>query len=237
MWDLDCEEGWVPKNWCFWTVVLENTLESLLDCKEIQPSILKEFNPGFLWKEWGKAETPVLWPPHAELTHWKRLWCWEGLRAGGEGNDRGWDIWMASLTRWTWVWINSGSWWWTGRPDMLWFMGSQRVWQDWSTETNQRRFKESYSKWKNPTFASCLTIGKQRWKIHLFKNIYLLSFQVKSKKTPAKPSSETHSDMTLTHPHQWFRLGPWIPPCTNRLMSAWSAHEFQTSNSDSFPLL
>ena len=68
-----------------------------------------------------------------ELTHWKRLWCWEGLGAGGKGDDRGWDGWMASLTRWTWVSVNSGSWWWTGRPGMLWFMGSQRVGDDWTT--------------------------------------------------------------------------------------------------------
>ena len=60
----------------------------------------------------------------------------EGLRAGGEGDDRGWDGWMASLTRWTWVWVNSGSWWWTGRPGVLWFMGSQRVGHDWVTELN-----------------------------------------------------------------------------------------------------
>ena len=65
-----------------------------------------------------------------ELTHWKRLWCWEGLGTGGEGDNRGWDGWMASLTRWTWVWVNSGSWWWTGRPGVLRFMGSQRVRHD-----------------------------------------------------------------------------------------------------------
>ena len=69
-----------------------------------------------------------------ELTHWKRPWCWEGLRAGGEGDDRGWDGWMASPTRWTWVWVNSG--WWTGRPGMLQFMGSQRVGHNWVTELN-----------------------------------------------------------------------------------------------------
>ena len=69
-----------------------------------------------------------------ELTHWKRHWCWEGLGAGGEGDYRGWDGWMASLTRWTWVWVNSRSWWWTGRPGMLRFMGSQRVGHDWVTE-------------------------------------------------------------------------------------------------------
>ena len=83
-----------------------------------------------------KAETPVLWPNYAELTHWKRLWCWEGLRAEGEGDDRGWHDWMASLTWWTWVWMNSGSWWWTGKPGVLRFMGSQRVGHDWETELN-----------------------------------------------------------------------------------------------------
>ena len=71
-----------------------------------------------------------------ELTHWKRLWCWEGLGAGGEGDNRGWDGWIASLTRWTWVWVNSRRWWWTGRPGMLRFMGSQRVGHDWATELN-----------------------------------------------------------------------------------------------------
>ena len=70
------------------------------------------------------------------LTHWKRPWCWEGLGAGGEGDDRGWDGWMASLTWWTWVWVNSGSWWWTGRPGVLRFMGLQRVGHDWVTELN-----------------------------------------------------------------------------------------------------
>jgi len=71
-----------------------------------------------------------------ELTHWKRLWCWEGLGAGGEGDDRGWDGWMASPTRWTRVWVNSGSWWWTGWSGVLQFMGSQRVGHNWVTELN-----------------------------------------------------------------------------------------------------
>ena len=69
-----------------------------------------------------------------QLTHWKRFWCWEGLGAGGEGNDWGLDGWMASLTRWTWVWVNSGSWWWTGRPGVLQFMGLRRVRHNWATE-------------------------------------------------------------------------------------------------------
>ena len=138
MWELDCEESWEPKNWYFWTVVLEKTLESPLDCKEIQPVHSEGDQP---WDFFGgndaEAETPVLLATSCEeSTHWKRLWCWEGLGAGGEGDDRGWDGWMASLTRWTWVWVNSGSWWWTGRPGVLRFIGSQRVGHDWVTELN-----------------------------------------------------------------------------------------------------
>ena len=71
-----------------------------------------------------------------ELTHLKRPCCWEGLGAGGEGDDRGWDGWMASLTQWTWVWVGSRSWCWTGRPGMWHLMGSQRVGHDWATELN-----------------------------------------------------------------------------------------------------
>ena len=71
-----------------------------------------------------------------ELTHWKRLWCWEGLGAGGKGDDREWDDWIASLTQWTWVWVNSGSCWWTRRPGVLQSMGSQRVGHHWATELN-----------------------------------------------------------------------------------------------------
>ena len=71
-----------------------------------------------------------------ELTHLKRPWCWERLKTGGEGDNRGWDGWMASLTQWTWVWVSSGSWWWTGRPGLLQSMGSQRVRHDWATEMN-----------------------------------------------------------------------------------------------------
>ena len=71
-----------------------------------------------------------------ELTHWKRPWCWERLKAGGEGDDRGWGGWMASPTRWTWVWAHFGSWWWTGKPGMLQSMGSKSVRHDWGTELN-----------------------------------------------------------------------------------------------------
>ena len=92
---------------------------------------------GFLWKEWCWSwNSSTLATSCEELTHWKRLWCWEVLGAGGEGDDPGWDGWMASRMRWTWVWVNSGGWWWTGRPGVLRFMGSQRVGHDWVTGLN-----------------------------------------------------------------------------------------------------
>ena len=87
------------------------------------------------WKDWC-WNSNTLATSCEELTHWKRPWCWEGLGAGGEGDGRGWDGWITSLTPCTWVWLNSGSWWWTGRPGVLLFMGSQRVGHDWATELN-----------------------------------------------------------------------------------------------------
>ena len=114
--------------WCCWRLL------SSLDCKEIKAVNPKGNQPWiFTGRTDAEDETPILWPPFKELTHWKRPCCWERLKAG-EGDDRGWDGWMASLTWWTWVWASSGSWWWTGKPDMLQSMGSQRVRHDWVTE-------------------------------------------------------------------------------------------------------
>ena len=244
MWELDYKESWALKNWCFWTVMLEKTLESPLDCKEIQPVHPKGNHSWiFIGRTDAEAITPIVWLPDVknwligkdpdagkdlsqeekgttedemvgwhcwldgqefeqgpgvgngqgslvccnpwgcrrighdwaselnwndtsiikckreiinicpcllrryfmvctntlatsckDLTHWKRPWCWEGLGAGGEGDNRGWDGWMSSQTRWTWVWVNTGGWWWTGRPGVLRFMGWQRVRHDWATE-------------------------------------------------------------------------------------------------------
>ena len=81
---------------------------------------------GVHWKDWcwsWNSSTLATW--WEEPTHWKRPWCWERSRAGAEGDDRGWNCWMASPTQWKSVWVNSWSWWWTGRPGVLWFMGSQ----------------------------------------------------------------------------------------------------------------
>ena len=157
MWELGCEESWAPKNWCFWTVVLEKTLESPLDCKEIQPVHPKgDQSWVFIGRTDAEAETPVLWPPHAKS--WligKDSDAGEGLGAGGEGDDRGWDGWMASLSQWTWVWVNSGSWWWTERPGALWFMGSQRVGHDWGTELN-------WTEWNYPRKRWCSLVQDSR---------------------------------------------------------------------------
>ena len=107
MWELNHKEGWVPKNWCFQTVVLEKTLESPLDSKEIKPVNSKGNQPWILnihWKDWiwsRSSNTLTTWCK--EPTHWKRPWFWERLKAGGEGDDRGWGGWMASWTQWTWA--------------------------------------------------------------------------------------------------------------------------------------
>ena len=126
-----------PKNWCFWTVMLEKTLESPLDCQEIQPVHCEGDQPwDFFGRNDAKAEAPVLWPPYVKrwligkYSDAGRDW---GQEEKGTTKDEI-DGWMASQTRWTWVWVNSGSWWWTGRPGVLWFMGFQRVGHDWATE-------------------------------------------------------------------------------------------------------
>jgi hypothetical protein len=122
------EEGWASKNWFFWIVELEKTLESPLDCKEIKPVNLKGNQSwifigrtdGWSWS----SNTLATWC--GKLTQSKRPRCWERLRAGGKGDDRGWDGWMASLTQWRWVWASSRRWWRTGKPGVLQFMGLQR---------------------------------------------------------------------------------------------------------------
>ena len=134
MWELDYEGSWVPKNWCFWTVVLEKILESPLDCKEIQPVHPKGNQSWmFIGRSDAEAETPILWPPDAK--NWltgKKTWCWERLKVGREGDDRGWDGWIASPTQWTWVWVNSGSWWWTGRPGVSMWLQSWTQLSNWT---------------------------------------------------------------------------------------------------------
>ena len=135
MWDLDYKESWVLKNRCFWTVVLEKTLESPLDCKEIQLVHPKDQSWVFIGRTDVEAETPIFWPRDA------RSWLiWKDPEVGKDwrqekGTTEDWDGWMASPTQWTWVCINSRSSWWRGRPGVLQSKGSQIVRHDyWLTE-------------------------------------------------------------------------------------------------------
>ena len=138
MWELDSKESWAPKKWCFWTVVLEKTLESSLDCKEIQPVHPKGNQSWiFIGKSDAKAEMPILWPSDSKnWLIWKYPDAGKDWRQEEKGMTRGWDGWMASPTQWTGVWINSGSWRWTGRPGMLQSMWLQRVRYNWAIELN-----------------------------------------------------------------------------------------------------
>ena len=133
-------EGWTIKKaeyqridafelWC-WRRILRVPQTA----RRSNQSVVKEINRNIHWKDWywsWNSNMLVTW--WKESTHWKRPWCWERLKAG-EGDDGGWDGWMASPTQWTWIWVNSGNWWWTRRPGVLQSMGLQRVGHDWVTE-------------------------------------------------------------------------------------------------------
>ena len=139
VWKLDHTEGLVQKNWCLQTVVLKKTLESPLDSKEIKPVNAKG-NKSWICIERidAEAEAPIFWPPDAKSQlDYKRPWCWERVKAGGEGVDRGWDGWMASPTQWIWVWANFWRWWKTGKPGVLQSRGPKKIRHDWATEQQQ----------------------------------------------------------------------------------------------------
>ena len=140
MWELDCEKSWesAEKSWCFWTVVLEKTLKSLLDCKEIQPVHSKgDQSWVFIGRNDAKAETPILWPPYAKSwligkdSDAGRNWGQEE-KGMTENEMAGWHHWLDGSES-----VNSGSWWWTGRPGVLRFMGLQWVGHDWVAELNR----------------------------------------------------------------------------------------------------
>ena len=133
--ELDYKESWVLKN-CFWTVVLEKTLQSPLECKEIKP-VNPKGNQSWIFTGRTDAESPILWPPEAKNWVIGKDQCWERLNAGGEADDRGLDGWIASPTWRTWVWVSSGSWWWTEKPGVLQSLASQRVRNNWVTELTE----------------------------------------------------------------------------------------------------
>ena len=141
MWELDYKESWVPKNWYFWTVLLEKTLESSLDCKEIQP-VHPEGDQSwvFIGRTDAEAETPILWP--SDVKNWPigkdpaagKAWRQEE-KGMTEDEMVGWHHWLDGHE----IWASSGSWWWTGKPGVLQSTGLQRVGHDWMTELNWNR--------------------------------------------------------------------------------------------------
>ena len=136
-WELDYKESWALKNWYFWTVVLEKTLKSPLDCKEIQ-TVHHKGNSLEYSLEGLMLKLKLQYFGHlmGRTDSLEKTLMLGKLKVGGEGDDRGWDGWMASSTRWTRVWVSSGSWLWTGKPGVLQSMGSQRVKHDWATKLN-----------------------------------------------------------------------------------------------------
>ena len=157
----ECQRIDASELWC-WSRLLRVPWTS----RRSNQSILNESILNIHWKDWcwsWSSNTLATWCK--ELTHLKRSWCCESLKAGGKGDNRGWDGWMTSPSLWTWVWVNSGSWWWTGRPGVLRFMGSQQVghnWAielNWATELNRTEFP-SWEVWPNMT-TSCSQTWEQ----------------------------------------------------------------------------
>ena len=145
LWELDCKEGRMPKNWCFRTMVLEKTPESPLDCKEVKPVSQGDQPWVFIGRTDAEAEaTNILATWCEQTTHWKSSWCWERSMAEGDKGIRGWDGWTASRMQWMWTWASSGRWWGTGRPGVLQSVRLQRVGQDWATEERQQEFRSCW---------------------------------------------------------------------------------------------
>ena len=163
----------MPRNWCFQTIVLEETPESLLDSTEIKPVNLKVDQPWILTgRTDAEAEVLVLWTQYfGHANRWligKSLMLGK-IRGRGEENIKGWDGWMLSPMQWTWTWANSGRWWGTGRPSVLPSMGSQRVRHDWATEQQPRLSTSLVGQTvKNlPTMREtriCSWVGKIPWR-------------------------------------------------------------------------
>ena len=137
MWELDCKESWALTDWCFWTMVFEKTLESPLDCKEIQ-LVHPKRNQSWIFIGRTMLKLKLQYFGHLmwRTDSFGKTLMWDRLKAGREGDNRGWDGWMASPMQWTWVWVGSGSWWLTGKPVMLQSTGSRRVGHNWVTELN-----------------------------------------------------------------------------------------------------
>ena len=140
MWELGCEESWALKNWYFWLWCWRRLLRVPWTARRSNQSILKEISPGCsLEGLMLKLKLQFFGYLMRRTDSLEKTLMLGGFGARGEWNDRGWDGWMASPNWWTWVWVNSRNWWWTGRPSVLRFMGSQRVGHDLATELNWRK--------------------------------------------------------------------------------------------------
>ena len=157
-WTVRKAERWIIdafELWCW-----RRLLRVPWTARRSNQSILKEISPQYsLEGLMLRLKLQYFGPLMRRVTHWKRPWFWEGLGAGGEGDDRGWDGWMASPTRWRWVWANSGRWWWAGRPGVLQFTGVQRVEHDWVTELNRTEALYNYRKSREGS--------RETWRLHL----------------------------------------------------------------------
>ena len=153
--ELEYKESWVPNNWCFWNVVLEKTLENPLDCKEIQ-AVHPKWDQS--WVFFGRTdvegESPILWPPDGKS--WligKDPDAGSDWRQEEKGTTEDETVgWCHSPTQWTWVCLNSRSWWWTGRPGVLWSMRSQSIRHDWATELKESNCQRKNTWRENKTF-------------------------------------------------------------------------------------
>ena len=184
-WAVKKAEHWRIDAFELWCSI---SLESPLDCKEIQPFHPKgEQSWVFIGRTGLKLKSNTLATWYEELTHLKRHWCWERLRAGGEGVNKGWDNWMASLTQWTWVWVDSRSWWWTGRPGMLWFHGVTKSWtllSDW-TQAGIKIARRNISKLMYEDNTTLMAESEEELK-SLFFSFFLKSLLMKVKEESEK---------------------------------------------------
>ena len=156
MWELNHKEGWELKNWCFQIVVLEKTLEEFPGLQGDQTSQLKGNQSWiFIGRTDAEAEAPILWPTRCKEPTQEKPWCWERLKAKGEGRSREWDGYLASPTQWTWIWANCGRQRRTRKPGVLQFTGSQRVEHDLVTEQQQRRCVHTH---KHTTFSLSIPV-------------------------------------------------------------------------------
>ena len=173
MWELDCEESWTLKNDAFELWCWRRLLRVPWTARVSNQSILKESSPGCsLEGLMLKLKLQYFGHLMRRADSLEKTLMLEGLGAEGEGDNRGWDGWMASPNQWTWVWVNSGSWWWTGRPGILQVMGSQRVGHDWATELNWHYWMAV----KNKALSVCHILYKKLcWKPSCFSAWVLIS--------------------------------------------------------------